>query len=467
MGPMNNERDQAIYDLVVEYESNSKRGLEVFLSEKSYQQLIDYYEEEGQLDRALEVAGHAIHHHNYSIDFYLRKAHLLIDTHHEQDALETLDQAALFAPTEIEIDLLRAEAFIYMDRIDDALALLEERKVNVSKEALSDILLVEAMAHEHQEEYELMFYTLSRALRENHSNEEALERVWLAVELSKKYEESISLHEYILDIDAYSYLSWYNLGHAHAYLGNYQEAVEAYEFAFVINERFEYAYRDCAELCFEMKRYRKALKCYQEILELFEPDSELLLRIGQCYREMGNYIDARKYFHRAIQLDPLNDEVHFHIGECYADEGKWKQAVRSFRKALSIENSREEYYAALAEAFFHTNEWEKASPLYRAAVDIAPEDIRYWLRYVAFLLATESYREALNCTEEAEDYDLGVEVLYARIAILFSMGRRKEAFYWLGEALAEDYDLHRVVFDLAPELEQDSALLSMIASYRL
>lgn len=467
MSPMNNERDQAIYDLVTEYENSSRQGLAVFLAEKAYQQLIDYYEEEGQLDRALEVVDQAIEQYNYSVDFYLRKAHLQIDTHHEQAALDTLDEAALFAPDEVEIDLLRAEAFIYMNRINDALVLLEERKLQGPRSTLSDILLVEAMAYEHQEEYELMFYTLSRALRVNPKNEEALERVWLAVELSKKYEESIKLHDDLLNHDAYLYLAWYNLGHAHAYLGNYEQAVEAYEFAYVINERFEYAYRDCAELCFEMKRYGKALKCFLEILELFEPDSELLLRIGQCYRELGNYVQARSFCHRAIKMDPLNDEVHFHMGLCYSDEKKWKLAVRSFRKALSIESSREEYYAALAEAFFYTDDWEKAEQLYRTAVDIAPEDIAYWLKYVAFLLAADRPSTALNAIEEAEEYELGVKLLYARVATLCSIGRRKEAMYWLGEALSEEYDLYPVLFGLVPELEQDSGLLSLIASYRI
>lgn len=462
----NEEESQYLQELVAEYETVSKLGQAFFYEEKVYSQIIDYYEREEQLEKALEVVDHALNHHSFSVDFYIKKAQLLIDLRREQSALETLDQASVFAPGELEITLLRAEAMTYLDRAEEALVMLESAKQNADGEDLSDILLVEAIVYEYEEEYERMFYALKAALMEFPGNQEALERLWLAIDLARKYEESIPMLEEVIDNDPYSFLAWYNLGHAYSYLGQYEEAIEAYEYAFVINEDFEFAYRDCAELCFELKQFNKALKYYLEIQEQFEPDSELLLCIGQCYQNLQNYLAARDYFHRALHFDPLNDEVHFHIGECYAAEGKWRSALKSYQKAISIEDKQEEYYAAMAEAYVHLKEFEKAGEAFRQATSLAPEHDRFWLQYAMFLLQSGHAREALHVLEEAEEMAAGSVLIYGRIACMFRLGRRREAMFWLGEALEEDFDAHTTLFELNSDLANDPEVLGMIASYR-
>ena len=76
--PKKRKRDQALHELVAEYEQSSRQGLRVFLGEEAFQQLLDYYEEEEQLEKAIEVSDLAISQHAYSADFYLRKAYLLL-----------------------------------------------------------------------------------------------------------------------------------------------------------------------------------------------------------------------------------------------------------------------------------------------------------------------------------------------------------------------------------------------------
>jgi len=308
-------------------------------------------------------------------------------------------------------------------------------------------------------------YSLKAALFVDPHHREALERIWLCIETTKKYDESVSLHKQLIDLEPYSYLAWYNLGHAQAYLGNYHEAVEAYEYAFIINEKFEFAYRDCAELCFEIKKYRKALRCYLELLEYSGPDTELYCSIGQCHQQLEDYDTARKYYLKALQSDPLNDEMLFHIGECYAEEGRAKNALRYYKKAIQIETNREEYYAAIAEAYFELGDEIKAEAQIKKAIDLAPDQIQYWMQYTGFLIASDRVEDALAVLETAEDYALGAELLYSRIACLFALGRRQEAFYWLGEALLEDFDMHSALFDLMPSLENDGDVISMIADY--
>lgn len=443
----------------------SQTGVVGYLEEKAFLQLIDYYEGEYMLDRALEVSDHALEHHQFSSDLYIRKAALLLTCHREEQALLLLEQAEILAPSELEIALLRAEAFSLQERHTEALDILESLKDMALPEELGDIYETEALVYENQEQYERMFYALRAALTHNPNHLPALERIWVCVELSKKYVESIALHEAILEENAYSYMAWYNLGQAQSYLCQYEEAIEAYEFAFLINEKFEPAYRDYAELCFELQRFEDALKCYEEMLEHFEVDSELLLRIGQCYLYVNDFAKCRRFLNRTSRLDPLNDEVFFYLGESYAKEGNWKKAITFYKKAIHIEYCREEYFAALAQAYFQLGDYELADTYFNEATTTAPEQVQYWFQYVNFLIATGAHDQAFEVLEEAEEAVAGTELSCCRVACLLASGSRKEALDLLAETLEEDAEVYSILFELAPDLKKDREVLAVVSSF--
>lgn len=468
MDPMNNSWDsQTGTELVKRYETLLQDNLPCFFEEGEFLRIIRFYENEEQWDRALETVDHALNCHGYSTDLHLKKAQLLIEGHKETLALQVLEQAAVFDPAEPGITLMKAEALCYLNRYEEALELLENLKIEADATGLSDIYMIEALVYETQEEYERMFYALRAALQADLANRDALERLGLCMELSRKYQESIPLYEQVLDQDPYAYMAWYNLGHAYAYFSNYEEAIEAYEFAIAINDRYEFAFRDCADLCFELKQYPKALRYYLDIVELSEPDSDLMLHIGQCYQETAQNDLARNYYQKAVQLDVFNDEAYYCMGQTFSLEEKWKHALRFYKRAIQIDYHREEYHAAVAWTYHRLGQVEDADRHYREAIELASEESNYWLEYAGVLLETNRLDEALELLEEGSAFTAETELLYCRIACLFAAGKRQEAIYWLGEALAEAFDNHRSLFNWAPGLENDSQVMALIASYSL
>lgn len=460
-------QEPSIRELIVEYERTLDQQQEVYFGADAFCQLIDYYLHDEQIDRATEAVERALSHHPFSADFYLRQADIFIHQHFYEKALETLQTAENYAPGNFDIQLMKAEVLSDTGQHEAAMQILDPLSQHVQGYDLADVYVTQAHVFDNQEAYEQMFFVLRAALNINPAHEGALEGMWICVEATKRYEESVAIHQAIIDEHPYSYLAWYNLGHAYAYLTRYEEAIEAFEYTFLINEGFEFAYREFAELCYETKQYRKALGAYRDLLQHFPPDGDVLLRSGQCLQHLSMLDAARTYFQKAIELDPMNDEALFHLGECYAFEQKWKTAISFYQRAIDIEDLREEYYASLGEAWFHLDKHSQAETCFQRATRLAPQESQYWLQYASFLMETERNSEALRIFDQADNAAPDVELQYGRIACLFAMGRRKEAMYRLGEALAEDFDRHLVLFDLIPELELDPDVLTVVLTYRL
>ena len=72
------KRNHLLHELVSAYEAMLHRGDTAYLEEKNFHELICYYEEEFQLDKAIKVTEHALTQYSYCIDFYLIAARLML-----------------------------------------------------------------------------------------------------------------------------------------------------------------------------------------------------------------------------------------------------------------------------------------------------------------------------------------------------------------------------------------------------
>lgn len=459
---------QSIFYLISNLEEKIDKGEKIlFPSEKKFHHLIDYYEGEYLFDRALEVVGYASLQFTSSLDFCLRKAELLLQMELPEQALATLDRADSLIPGHVSTALLRAEGFAALDMYEEAIALLENLREQVEDDTdLSRIYAQEGLIYHHRKNYEREYWMLNSALQIDPNNSEALSRMWYCVEAARKHRESVELHKEIIEKNPFSALAWYNLGASQQYLTNYEEAIEAYEYAFLNNPDFAFAYRACADVCMLVEDYKKALECYQELVERFEPDEDVFLCIGKCYENLKNFPVARTFFHQALTCNPLGDEAFYGVGKSYAGQKKWKKAIDFYLRAIRLNDSEENYFAALGHAFFQSGNYKDAEIHLKAAADIAPETADYWIRLARFYMDTQQLDAALGVLDESEEYTYDPKILYYRSAFLFKMGQRREALLVLEEALCEDFEAHNSMFSLLPIMAKDSEVKAVISIFQ-
>lgn len=461
------KRNLAIIKLVADFEMRMEDGALEFLNEEAFNNLINYYTDELQVEKALEVADIAINQYSYRSEFYILKAKLLIQVNDLDEALSTLEKAENISPYEQDILLMKSKIYAYSGLISESMNILDELKAYSTDNDLSDVFMYESFIHEVSQEFGKMYNCLKQSLDFNNTNKEALERIWLAIELTKEYEDAIVFHTHLIDDNAYNHLAWYNLGNAYSCLGEYDKAIEALEYAMIIQNDFEFAYLDCADFCIQIQWYKKALEIYKDYIKVFGLNEDVLLNLAECYYELNLLTKAKFHLQKAIKTDPYNDEVYYKLALCYSKEGNWHLAINAYHKAIAIEDTLEEYYFGLAEAYYALGTFDKAGFFYKKATLLGPEDTKYWRSFAIFLIKTGHSDKALDILDKAEEITFGADLLFCKGTALLKLGNKKEAYEIFEEAVMEDYFSHKIIFEIEPELSLDAELQSLIKYFKL
>ena len=95
-------------------------------------------------------------------------------------------------------------------------------------------------------------------MKQDPTNEEAFIRSVSGRILPDRNEESIKLHQKIIDESPYNELAWFNLAAAYQGLKLYEKAIDAYQYAIAIDEKFDYAYRNIGDAYIRLRKYQRS-----------------------------------------------------------------------------------------------------------------------------------------------------------------------------------------------------------------
>ncbi len=457
-----------IYRLVTEFEEKVEGQYFHIFDENQLIDIISYYEDERQLHKAIEAVDLALSQYKYRVDFYLLKVRLLLKNGNCSSALDAIHKAESLSPYEFDVLLKKSKVLYCLKAYANSLEILDLLRMHhPMRSDESEVYLMEAYIYEALKDYDSMFDVLRDALIDNPLQIEALEKIWMAVEFSKRYKDSVEFHERLIDQEPYNGLAWYNLGHAHSCLNNYEKAIDALEYSYLILPEFQMAYRDCAELCMLTSNFSRARNVYEEELNRFGPDCDLLCDLGSCYLELEEIKPAIQRLKQAHAINPDNDEAKYLLASAYLRLGLTKKAIPLLLQALEIEDRREEYYARLADAYQQAGEITQADYFYRKATETGPEQLELWIEHAKFLFDCNEYKQAINVLDEAEYHTVGIELMFCKAACLIQMNEIEEGVRLLENALEEDPLAVTVLNSFAPEVKSAAKVQSMISYFQI
>jgi tetratricopeptide (TPR) repeat protein len=437
------------------------------LMEDDFDYIIDYFEAHNDKENGLLACDIAITLYPYSVMLYLRKAEYLMFSKKYGQALIVLDEVEKIAPYVIDAVFMKSDILLDQDRHNEAILFLEKNISHFKAAEKVDLLLELTEIYDELEEFDMVYTTLKRILKYDPNNEDALMRVCFWAEVNNKHEDSIELHQEIIDNAPYNAMAWYNLGVAYQGIKLYEKAIDSYEYCLAIDEKFEYAYRNEGDAYMRLKKYDKAIEALEKNLEIAKPEDVILEAIGYCWEKQKNYTKARHWYRQASQLSPQDDEIFYKIGETYSKELQWEKAIKAYSVALHLNKDNVSYCLALGNCLMEINAPKEALVCFSNAVQLRPDKKSTWQALIKALYTTNNFDDALEQLNLAEDHcTIKSEFIYYRAAIYLAMGRTKDAVLYLHLALKENNKKVTALTFIDKETVRHPVFAEIISKYK-
>ncbi len=464
--PYRQDKDE-LNELLKQYR-NLKAGKSYsFIDEEGFERIMEYFDENEQFQNGLEAAGHALEIYGYSAALHLKKAAFLLSLRQYQDALDTLEHAELLDSSNSELYILKTDVYLALDKPGKAAVLLEEAIHKFEGEERIELLFELADVYDDYEEFEKVFDCLRLILQQEPTNEEALYKICFWTDYTGRNEEGIRLHQDIIDDYPYNELAWFNLGAAYQGLKLYEKAIDAYQYAVAIDEKFDYAYRNMGDAYIKLRKFREAIEVLEKVCELSRPEAVIYEAIGHCYDKLDNYAQARFYYRKASHLNPEDSQMIYKIACTYMNESNWNTAIRNLEQALKMVSMQPEYHLAIGRCYLELKRPEEAMSHFGIVVKVRPKNINGWQELLRTMYLSGLYTEGAEYASMAYDHTDGKDIfLYYRSMFLFASGRSKEALELLEKALSSSPRHVKQFIELNPAILRNASVVELLARYK-
>ena len=191
-------------------------------------------------------------------------------------------------------------------------------------------------------------------------------------------------------------------------LGNYDEAIVAYQQVIALDEKFASPWNGLGNAYRDLKRYDEAVAAYQQAIALDEKFAIAWSNLGLAYRDLKRYAEAVAAYQQAIALD---EKFAYHwngLGNVYTDQKRYDDAVAAIQQAIAIEDKDADYWSNLGLVRRILQQWREAEIAVRHALALAPTDWNAWFALADILrrLGDQAgWQEALAKARPLIDYN--------------------------------------------------------------
>ena len=463
--PYREDRDQ-LQELLKQFDNLKNGRGNSFMDEDSFEKIIDHFQEKDDLPRAMEAASLGSLQYPYSGMLLIKQADILLATRKYKDALSVLEQASLLDGGDINLYILKTDAYLALDQQEKAVTLLKEALELFDGQEKIDLLFELADVYDDYEEFDKVFDCLKMILEQDRNNEEALYKICFWTDFTGRNEESIKLHLQIIDDYPYNELAWFNLAAAYQGIKLYEKAIDAYKYAIVIDEKFDYAYRNMGDAYIRLRNYKEAIEVLEKVTELAKPEDVIFEAIGHCYDKLKNFAQARFYYRKASHLRQEDSGLFYKIACTYFNEEQWESCVKQLETALKI-NSQPEYNLLMGEAKLQLEDYAEAVLFFSSVVTSRQRSASGWDALIRCLYKAELFDEALVQAELALAATKGKPIFsFYKSVILLAQGKTKEAIIQLEIAMEIAPRLLKKMVELNPAILQHQLVVDVVARFK-
>ena len=255
-------RKEEVSALLQRYITSRREGKNVYFDADEIDELLDSFEDSDDFTYYDEVLALGLKLHPYNTEIKIRQCRAYI-FHEQYDKALTLIESIIEKDNQ-DLDMLRMECFIMKNRYDKVIEHIETL-INDQCEYLESIFEYIAPLLGDMEMNTAAHDFVNRGLMIFPENLILLDELCYNLEIEGNIQEAIKISNRLIDKNPYSYEYWFTLGRLHSINGEFDKAIEAFDFALTCDNSDDELKILKAYCHYMNENYEKAIELYQEM----------------------------------------------------------------------------------------------------------------------------------------------------------------------------------------------------------
>jgi tetratricopeptide (TPR) repeat protein len=440
---------------IQQYEKSILDGKDEYFDVDDIEALVDYYMENGESEKALKVVQLGISIHPNNADIKIAQAKIFLFTEKADEAELIYEYLATIEPDNCDIKILGGE-----------IKLLHGEETEANK-MFSDLIEEDSdytcdVAYAYYDNFfykEAIIYFEQEIEKETFKNVEVnfiTDAAFCYQQLGQE-SKAIALYEKLLDEDPYCKEAWYNLGQLYFSAENYDKAVEAFDFAYVVGNDPQNLLQKGNAL-FQGNKLQTAIETYSAYGETGSDARKIaLVFIGECYERMNDYDKAKEFYEKAISEDPNNLGALSGMCICCLEQNDYKEGIEYAERAIAIDPELPENWMYKAEGKLNLGNVDEALACYLKASELAPNFAECLFSIGNIYIDKGDYDKALEYYNRGSEINKDADKIALYYAITFyKKGDFLQSHTYLIESILKDPETRTIFFDICPEAKEDS-----------
>lgn len=151
-----------------------------------------------------------------------------------------------------------------------------------------------------------------------------------------EYDDALQAYDKVLELDPSDAKAWNNKGLVFVRLCNDKKAIQAYDKAIELDKNLEQAWSNKGNVLANQDEHQKALECFTKAAELNPLDATNWNNKGSALYKLNRYDEAIDCYDEAIKIDPSYAKAWYNKGNALDKLGNITEAKNAFAKANDL-----------------------------------------------------------------------------------------------------------------------------------
>lgn len=450
------------------YEGMLRHGASCYFDVEEFELIIDYYLlEKGDLTKAMQAIEFADLQHPAVTEIELRRVEILAYEGKISDAILILNRLEK-TDNSMMIQLFKARTTTLQGKIKEGIRLFDKLLPDACDDAEKlHILTMAADSLMRQHEYKKALRYLQLAYEELPMQSHILPSIAYCYMQNSDWDNALQFYNKSIDEDTHNPYLWNSLGEVYFSMQRYQDAIEAFDYALLLDEKVDAPYYNKVDALMELDCVDEAIEVLRAYIQQQPQEPEAYCRLGECLEHKSAFDEAKRCYEEAIGVDKLYAGAFYGLASVADERGDVNKAYDYLQRSVELEPENPEFWFALSQAQATRNEMLEAIRSLERVVDLDRYDYEAWMKMAEYNFVLYDIPEAIVVLERAFIVNFDVAQVAYRLAALYYYERNMEnCLLYLERGLKLDIETSVEFFDACPESQDEQEVMDLYKRYR-